>query len=85
VDLFLAVSGEIHGMADIKLNAKNHKSGLGTAVVKSLVATAEGNFHLYDIQKMAVGFWKKMGAVFPGSGKDEKAVNGVDGVIRKTA
>jgi hypothetical protein len=72
-DLFIGPNNAILGMVGIKLNPKNRKAGIGSAIVKSLVATAPGDFAVYDIKKSAVGFWRKMGAEF----------KGLDGVIRK--
>lgn len=57
-------TSDILGMINIKILPKKRKGGIGVAVVQSLVQTAPGDFVLWDIQRVAVGFWQKMGAEF---------------------
>ncbi len=54
-------TGIITGLVDIKLNPKKRKQGTGKEIIQDIVDTAPNDLKIYDIQKSAMGFWKKMG------------------------
>ncbi|RKZ78062.1 MAG: hypothetical protein DRQ35_06615 [Gammaproteobacteria bacterium] len=64
VELFAVDStGDIDGLVNIKLNPKARRSGLGRLVIESLKATT-GSLKIFDIQRSAIPFWKKLGVTF---------------------
>ncbi len=88
VHLMVSNNNDILGLINIKLNPKTRKAGIGRAVVKSLVETAPNDFVIWDIQKSAIGFWKKMGTeLYTTGGKEipspRKFSGLIMGVIRK--
>jgi len=56
-------TGNIDGLVNIKLNPKARRSGLGRLVIESLRATT-GSLKIFDIQRSAIPFWKKLGVTF---------------------
>lgn len=64
VDLFIGVGHDIGGLIDITLMPKKRRAGIGAAVIRGLAETAGHDISIVDIQKKAVGFWKKMGCEF---------------------
>lgn len=88
VDVYKDANDDIRALINIELNKKNRRAGMGSVVVKSLLATAPGDLMLFDIRPKAYGFWKKMGVEFYGNGAVpitslSKHRGFVQGVIRK--
>jgi predicted acetyltransferase len=68
VEIYTDANDDIRGLINIKItknkNVNYRKQGIGNAVVKSLIDSCPTDFGVFDIQKVAIGFWKKMGAEF---------------------
>jgi|SaaInlStandDraft_3_1057020.scaffolds.fasta_scaffold03307_8 hypothetical protein len=68
VELFMDdATRDIVGLVNIKITKPgNRKAGLGGAVITSLLDSpfVKKPFRIYDIQRAAIPFWKKMGAKF---------------------
>jgi len=59
-------TGDLIGLINIEMKRGGKRQGYGSQVVRSIIDSpfARKPFRIYDIQKKAVGFWKKMGVEF---------------------
>ena len=68
------------GLVNIELKTNFRKGGTGRLVVQALKDTF-GELKIYDIQKKAIGFWRKMGATFYGDSHFTKPLEKVSQAI----
>jgi hypothetical protein len=59
-------SGNLAGLINIEMKRGSKRAGYGEQVIRSIMDSpfAQKPFKIYDIQKKALGFWKKMGVEF---------------------
>lgn len=62
LEIFIGEDDSIYGVVNLEMNQK--RSGFGTKLIRSLLASTEDGLRVFDIRKKAFGFWKKVGAKF---------------------
>lgn len=79
VELFVDSKGTVDGIVNIELSKNMRRSGLGREIIKSLVDSdfVSNPLKVYDIQKKAVPFWRKMDTEFYRSSDFQKPAQNV--------
>lgn len=57
--------GDIEGLVNIEIKKEFRKGGYGSKVINALKATTKNKLQIYDVQKKAYPFWRKVGAKMP--------------------
>jgi hypothetical protein len=72
-------TGKIRGLVDIKIPKDKRKQGAARKAIEALVNSEFSNkpFKIYDIQRSAYQFWKKMGVTFVYTGEFNKEVSNI--------
>jgi len=70
---------EVEGLVNIEFPPAKRKGGVGRVAIQSLKDTF-GELRVYDIQKKAIPFWRKMGATFYGDSHFTKPLKKTTGV-----
>tara|TARA_R100001163_G_C4956600_1_gene122149 strand:- start:83 stop:598 length:516 start_codon:yes stop_codon:yes gene_type:complete len=61
------ITDTIEGLINIDVDKNQQGSGVGTRIVKNILANADDGLKVYDIKKQAKGFWESLGAEISGS------------------